>query len=458
MIKKIIFIAVIFLSFCNNIYAETFYGEYRSVLEVGNYKEDEVYKESYKIYNTYKKEYIDLGYIEDNELYIKDENDYVEKVIDNDEYIEIVTPTSSVFQFLFYNIPINTKINELEIYIKETKDNYSIYNKHKLGNTINYLNDNNLNTSFIQIYDKTISILLSKRFNINDIILVFHTDICNDVNMNMLVGGNKVPILLTNNIKKKHIITFNYNKSLESDEVYYKNKETRKLYKHNKENIIKLNNYVKEGENILLDDYKEINNIFVRDKLILKDNLIINNKNIKILDLIEYSTDNVFVDCNINYKVNGIYSCDFILNDIKITKDITIDIKDNNIYEFKEELLEEPEIETNKDEEVYLEHEKVNDNNIITKDKNIQINKEKINININRKTIKKPQTNSKDTYTVKKQNISISDENNISKEKLIGKKDKKKFIYIIKCIILFILIIIEITLYKKRKRNNVESV
>ena len=40
--KKIIFIIVIILCFYKNVYAETFYGEYREVSDLGNYKGDDI--------------------------------------------------------------------------------------------------------------------------------------------------------------------------------------------------------------------------------------------------------------------------------------------------------------------------------------------------------------------------------------------------------------------------------
>ena len=451
--KKIIFIIIIVLCFYKNVYAETFYGEYRLVNEYDKYKEDEVLIEKYKIYNTYKKEYIDLGYMKDNNIYIKDENDYIEETIydlENDEYIEIVTPTKDTFEFTLYNLPLFTKINELEIYIDNKKYNYFIYNRHMLGNTINNMNDNDYDTIFNHVNDKYIT-LLFYRTDIENIKIIIYTEECKDANFELTLTYNKIPITLTNNKKNKHIITFKYDETIDYEQINYINKKTIKLYKYYKENIIKLNNYVRNGDNIIIDDYKDIYNIYVRDKLVLKDKLVINKKNTKVLDLIEYSTDDVLVDCNnIDYNKNDKYTCNFILNDIKISKEITIDIKENmeinNIIfsELKENVEETQELSEIKEEitKDIIKNVSSYPKNKIIKMKKLKKNNLKNNNN----------TTTKNTSTTTKPIIKISQDN-------VKEKDNKYMFKIVKYLIILNFIIIKIILYlKKRNRNYVERV
>ena len=94
---------------------------------------------------------------------------------------------------------------------------------------------------------------------------------------------------------------------------------------------------VKSIDNLNKDEYLIVKDIyFKRDKLVLKDNIEINNSNTKIIDFIEYSSGNVMLDYNIKYNINGLYYCIFKLNDIIVKKDVLVNIdnyikQENNI-------------------------------------------------------------------------------------------------------------------------------
>ena len=67
--KIILFISLIL--FIRNVDAETFYGTYYKVDNIYNEPTDEIKKEEYKLYNTYKINFIDLGYLQENNEYVK---------------------------------------------------------------------------------------------------------------------------------------------------------------------------------------------------------------------------------------------------------------------------------------------------------------------------------------------------------------------------------------------------
>ena len=95
--KKILTIILISLSFMKNIFAETINGEYYKVDGSNLTESDEIKIDKYKVYNTYDIERIDIGYLEENKEYIKDENDFIIKeeltptYNNEDEYINIYT-------------------------------------------------------------------------------------------------------------------------------------------------------------------------------------------------------------------------------------------------------------------------------------------------------------------------------------------------------------------------------
>ena len=84
--KKILFIVVCLFIFNLQIYAETYYGDYYLVGHEEMDLSDVVKKEEIKLYNTYKLEKIDMGYMLENDLYNKDLNDFKEEFVFNDIY------------------------------------------------------------------------------------------------------------------------------------------------------------------------------------------------------------------------------------------------------------------------------------------------------------------------------------------------------------------------------------
>ena len=470
--RILIIVMIIFNLFIKNTYAETIYGKYKRVDEFSKQFEDEIKIDSYKIYNTYTKEYIDMGYMKDNELYVKDENDYIiEEIFTNeykesDEYITINFDYLCKVRTLFILTDIkDLELTELEVFYKGEKINYIIENI--TDDKINYLYDNNLDTIYKHNSSTYISLAFNKGLFLKDTKIVMHTK--KGINSSFtLYTGHSPYIILNNNTDKKHIISFNI--VTETDEIdkkiEYFYKDEIKLYKHYEEIKIPQNLYVKEGDNLLLDDYKIINDYYERDKLILKDNLIINNKNQTINDLIEYASSEVKIECDINYQINDKYNCKFILNDINITKDIYVNIKENEIEKYGE-IKKEPEQSKNneiiKDNNIKTEI-KEEIKNIIEVDKKIEIKntkpettvkikKLKNNIKSKEKKINNSQSHIEDKLKIENNNEKkdIVLLNNKRENKNTNDKDKKIIIKIIKVSLFILAVFISILLKKKKK-------
>ena len=412
--KKYLFIIICFFALQNNVIAEVYYGEYRKVESLNDIHEDLIKIEKYKIYNTYDKEYIDIGYMEENEEYIVDYEDYIieERLVDyyteNDEYINIKVSKEKDFDFIFDEIPFNTKFYELEIYNNEELLTYDIYSSSIFGTTLKYLYDKDYDTYFYYQAFNYISPLLKQPYYVESLKIILYTDIDKNYQIKFNICGNAIPILLNNSIKRKHIFTFDYIEDYDKEESYeaeYKYIDKIKLYKHYKENITKTDNYQKEGKNIILDDYKEIEEYYLRDKLEIEDIIEINNNTKSIEEYIKYSSGKTNIDCNIDYNVNGVYECNFKLNDINVKKEVIVNIPQTEI---KEEILDlnNENIENKKDDIKNVEQDNIEINNELenVEQDNIEINNELENIEQDNIEINKELVN------VEKDNIEINNE------------------------------------------------
>jgi len=425
--KKVVLIIILFFSFFNYVKGETYYGEYRLVSDIGSYTNDLLKIETTKLYNTYKNNYIDMGYMIDNSDYIKDENDYKEDYTNinenelGDEYIKIKTNDNKTTSIIIDDLDNDLLINEIEIYNQDKKIYFDFLGPNK--EVLKKIKDTDLNT-YINLKDTNGAyITLYNSYKISDITIMFYTSDIVDSELKLILSDTTPTITLHKN-KNKHIITFN--NDLE-DEIIYEFKGFKKLYRYFKEEKEILNNYVETGDNIVLEDYIEINDYYIRDKLVLKDNIIIESKSDKITDFIEYSSNEVNINCNIDYSVNGIYNCSFLLNDIFVEKDVTVNILDiNEISEEKIELKEQENIVEEQKEKIIEQVIEEPEDEINELDNNI-------------KTEKK----------IKKLNNIITP----TKVKIDEDNNKEKLINIIKYIIIINLIFVEIILFIKKKKK-----
>jgi len=489
--KKIL-ILIILCCFYTKVNAETFYGEYFKTNSIDGLENDLIKIENHKLYNTYKIEYEDMGYLEENDIYIKEEKDYIidERITNKlDNYEEIITINTTFdaqMRIYFKNFSRFLKLYEVEIYYNDELIDYvPSYPTNFPQPELNKLNDKNFDTYYENTTDDDsyyMSFYLKKRYLLNKLKFIIYTKENDDMKLTMLLESDK-PIVLNNNVDRKHIIVFNVVDTLPENEIEYLYVNKNILYKYYKELKIPTNNYVYNGDNIIIDDYIVNNEYYRRNKLVLKDEIIIDDKNLNIEDFIEYASSTPTVLCDINYKINGIYKCKFLLDGLEVEKDVTLNlddiqteevVKDNienseneeqEIEEIVIEEIEEKKEETSK-EEFYnkitdsvklMENEKEISKKIIGElNKEIKNDKKYINIknndNENESNLSKIKQKEIEVTTIKNK---IREEDNTSIIKETKEKEKSK---LIKIIIFIILIIFNVFCLIKRKRNNVESI
>lgn len=433
--KKIVFLILMFILNISIVRGEVFYGEYKEIdtpLPIS----DLVKVNSYKVYNTFNYELIDKGYLSDNDLYIKDENDYKYEFVENinnpdNEMISLNINNLLVDNINILNINNKSKIYEIEVYNKGVKIDYN-YNTLHINNKV-FINNNDFRSfSESLFYQAKINLLFTEQYNLNDLTLVIYSineDL--DNKMTISVGDNNYPLILN-----KYVTYIKF--SNESSEKYGTYKKYYKYYE-NKYNV--LNEYKTIGDNLILDDYKIINDYFIRDKLELVDDIIIKRRDYNIKDYILYESGNTNILCNIDINNNGIYSCRFKLNDIDVNKDIIVDInKDDN-------------------ESNYLNNNEVKKEDIKLENVNNKVSNKEIKKNYksdNNLTIKSVDKEDEVKTSIIKENIMKDDE--VSPYKTTTKlKEKKEIKYnkkkLIKIVILFIyIIIVVLSVIKKKKK------
>lgn len=111
------------------------------------------------------------------------------------------------------------------------------------------------------------------------------------------------------------------------------------------------------------DDYKILYSYRTRDKIIIEDNIVIDSKNINLMDYISASCDVKFTS-DINYSKNGKYTVNYITPFKTIKKEITVDIKENYINLIKEQENALKDLKEKHDEALY----KVNKKNLEIKE------------------------------------------------------------------------------------------
>jgi len=432
--KYLIIVIIVFLSFKSIVYGKTYYGEYKFIGYDELQINDEVKREDIKLYNTYSIEYQDMGYLEESEIYFKDENDFKyeeiykeEHNVNNEELISIGISEYETNTITLKNILLGMEIGEIKIFNNNEEIKYSV--NCNLVTMQGYLYDNNLETySTLLTGDSYIKFNLENSYNIHDLSIFMYTrDKQNNLKINLYL--NNQLYLFHMNTNKKHLI--NFNNSNETKKLY---KDKVKLYRYYKP-IKKVENiYVIDGNNLLLDDYKYIYKYYKRDKLILSDNYIIDNNYKSVFDFIDYSSSNVEVISDINYDIPGEYECIYILNDIKVKKIIKV-----------------------------MEKEDVVDINIVDEKK-----EDIIDINVVKDKVSKEDKKElyKEYNVVDNQKEEIEEKNEIKLKKEIYKDESKVVnnkgkVFILKYIILLLFIAIEIILFirkRKRKKRIVESV
>lgn len=426
-IKKILI--VIFL-FPIIVKAETFYSDYKLTKSLDNLDKDLYKIELIKKYNTFNYIRKDLGYLEENNNYIKDERDYIVKAIESSNYDEnkeqniIIHPyvnnkTNSLYLSFKYQ-HFYLKIYEVEVYVNDKKINYTT-NRDDVKNIM----DNDYNTYFIpSLWFKSIGIFFEETYDLNDIKLIIYASSTIDESISIdTMFGYKIN--LNKNNTKKYNIYFKFDNNYKVDYYYLSKEKLYKYYYLEKEILNKYEEY-NPNINLILNDYIVEKKYYKRDKLVLKDKIIFKNKSDNIEDFIEYKTDNVSYTCDINKEINGNYLCEFKIGNKVYLKRVIVDIDDKE--DSNSNILENGNNSENNFENKTYQVKNINYDKKITK-KNIINNKKVIN----------------KTNTLNKKNIN----NNINNDNVIELNDNKN--NYLKILIILILMCINIFLIKKSK-------
>ncbi len=290
--KKIILYVLILIILFMPTYVKslTIYGEYEKYkTEVDEFlpESDTLKREEITLYNTYKMVNHDLGYLEECNKY--DENDYLEETLyskdrlnDSYGYQPILANGKRLQMISLYDFK-DVNIKEINIYYKgELIEYYFLKNKDKFK----ILNDHDLNTNLILSGNMEITIYFSDN-NLNPLELIVEV-IGDEINVSSYftfydgntffakTKGNYIYFVDNDeyeNLKEKYG-AYNIQNTVSSYtnvKNYYK-KNIRKYHCY-KEEKVKTNEYVIDGENLIKDDFIKKYNYYIRSKNIIEDNV-----------------------------------------------------------------------------------------------------------------------------------------------------------------------------------------
>ncbi len=294
--KKIILYVLILIILFMPTYVKslTIYGEYEKYkMEVDEFlpESDTLKREEITLYNTYEIVNNDLGYLEECDKY--DENDYLEETLyskdklnDSYGYQPILANGKRLQMISLYDFK-DVNIKEINIYYKgELIEYYFLKNKDKFK----VLNDHDLNTNLILSGNMDITIYFSDN-NLNPLELIVEV-IGDEINVSSYftfydgntffakTKGNYIYFVDNDeykNLKEKYG-AYNIQNTVSSYtnvKNYYK-KNIRKYHCY-KEEKVKTNEYVIDGENLIKDDFIKKYNYYIRSKNIIEDNVEENN-------------------------------------------------------------------------------------------------------------------------------------------------------------------------------------
>lgn len=350
--------------------ASTYYTDY---YEIEKYEESSlVKKEGIKLYNTYQEVKNDLDYQETCENYYEDK--YIIEELENKEKLdETYIKTQAIYPgdmlpingFTIVSINNDTIINEIVITYNNNRIDFTVENNDSKNITLK--KGDSLSVSFNEISDiKKLKISFKSDKPIDSLTVI-----------KLVKNGRE---LFFDTFIDTYDITFtDYDEYFDLYQKYgaYENtsivkpyyKKTIKKYLCYEIKKEKLNIYVEEGDNLLLDDYKIVNKYYKKDYIEISDDIITKNTDLKKL-IISSSLDltNLKIKHNINYNKTGNYNIDYIIGDKTFRHKITY-VKENKVT---------PLIKTE-----YVEIEKECDECEICEEKDCVIKEYKDNININ---------------------------------------------------------------------------
>lgn len=294
--KKVILYVLILLILFMPTYVKslTIYGEYEKYkMGVDEFlpESDTLKREEITLYNTYEIVTADLGYLEECDKY--DGNDYLEETIyskdklDNSYGYQPILANGKRLQVISLYDFKDVNIKEINIYYKgELIDYYFLRDKDKF----NVLNDHDLNTNLILSGNMEITIYFSDN-NLNPLELIVEV-IGDEINVSShfifydgdtffaKTKGNYIYFVDNDeyeNLKEKYG-AYNIQNTVSSYtnvKNYYK-KNIRKYHCY-KEEKVKTNEYVLDGDNLIKDDFIKKYNYYIRSKNIIEDSIEENN-------------------------------------------------------------------------------------------------------------------------------------------------------------------------------------
>ncbi len=362
---KKIYVFFLFLLLCvKPVYAKTYYGEYG---EYTNYSEEKISPsdvlkvESKNFYHAYT-ENISYEYLQDS-LYEKTGNYSTEysswntnlNLLDSSYEIEECSAyTYKPFKELkhFYLKNLSEKINIDSIVAYDTKtgnilmqnDNFAMYsNDTFIFNISQQYSLANLKILLLidkqNIKDVKLTLSMSNDDNPFSTKILVQTlqDSTSNKNVELTIDNfNNVDGLLLNTTAISYCDKNVDGRIINASPIYrniyikyeYKviTKEYMDLYFNESTTDYKLD----------YNDYKTYYRYKIRDKVVLNDNIIIENKDVDLNDFILESTSNdIKITSNLNLNVNGFYDINFILPFKTVSTTVKVDIKENYLNALK---------------------------------------------------------------------------------------------------------------------------
>lgn len=359
--KILLFIFLLLIG--NKVNASTYYSgysEYSDYLPDLIESNDLIYVEQTKLYQLYK-ENITYEYLEDslfertgNER--KVETDWVNDIAEVDQTKEIEV----CYNYQFALAKQYSNMVFLNTSNRKIKINYLKLYDMRNDLVISYMEniDLNENDKFVLNLDENVNLALMKleidivgNDNINkniktdiyvskEIPLFNNGDYITSINGDIEKARLKIDDFSIYKIYDKSVFyawecTENLPSNIKEYEILYRN--TYKIYEYKIIDKIYTDEYSVSDTNELYADLDKSKNFYrfkKRDKVIISDDLIIDNKDKKITDFIEYSSinlDDIKITSDINYNRNGKYKINFILPFKTVSKDITVNIESNYI-------------------------------------------------------------------------------------------------------------------------------
>lgn len=294
--KKVILYVLILLILFMPTYVKslTIYGEYEKYkMEVDEFllESDTLKREEVILYNTYEVVTTDLGYLEECDKY--DENDYLEETIyskdklDNSYGYQPILANGKRLQVISLYDFKDVNIKEINIYYKgelidyyflKDKDKFNVLNDHDLNTNLTLTGNDEIIIYFKDNYINPLEILIEiigDEVNISSHFLFFDGD-----TFFAKTKGNYIYFVDNDeyeNLKEKYG-AYNIQNTVSSYtnvKNYYK-KNIRKYHCY-KEEKVKTNKYVLDGDNLIKDDFIRKYNYYIRSKNVIEDSIEENN-------------------------------------------------------------------------------------------------------------------------------------------------------------------------------------